>query len=361
MFLGVSVCVVGSRAQSSDTLRLSFVGDIMGHGPQIRAAQVVKDSLYDFSPNYRYVQPLLERADLAVGNLEVALMDKPPYTGYPRFRSPEDLARDLRYAGFDLLVTANNHSNDGGRSGVLNTIETLDEWGFYHTGTFVSQTMRDALYPLIVYKNDFKLVFLNATYGTNGIPTPAPVVVNEIDTAQIKADLALARLIRPDFVIMVMHWGDEYQRTESKAQRELARQLLHWGADAVIGAHPHVVQPVRYEYPLNDSTRTAGLVAYSLGNFISNQKKAHTDGGLLLEVELVRDDTGTRVGGFGYVPVYRHIRRGEDGRSTYFAVPPAALLDEAAVQDLQFTEADRAKRDTFYKNIRKHLGTGERQ
>ena len=351
---------VPSLTAQSDTLRLVFVGDIMGHGPQIRAAEVVRDSVYDFTPNYRYVRPLLERADFAVGNLEVTLTGRPPYTGYPRFRSPDALATALREAGFDLLVTANNHSNDGGRRGVVHTIEVLEREGFYHTGTFRDARMREALYPLIVYRKDFKLIFLNCTYDTNGIPTPAPTVVNEIDTAEIRRDLAVARQFAPDFTFMFIHWGDEYQRQESRAQRTLARHMLGWGADAVIGAHPHVVQPIRMEHPTDQEAFAPGLVAYSLGNFISNQRKPHTDGGILLEVDLVRDGAGTRVVAYHYTPVYRHIRQNADGSRTYFAVPPGVLDDAAALEDLNFTEADAKKRDAFYQSTREHLANDPR-
>jgi hypothetical protein len=103
----------------TDTLRLIFAGDIMGHTPQISSAEKIKNKEYDYTPCFQYVKPLLEQADIAIGNLELTLPGKPPYTGYPMFRSPDALAKALKEAGFDLLVTANNHSNDSRGAGVI--------------------------------------------------------------------------------------------------------------------------------------------------------------------------------------------------------------------------------------------------
>jgi len=183
--------------------KLLFVGDVMQHKPQIKAAEIIANESYDYESCFKYVSPIIKKADLAVGNLEVTLPGKPPYQGYPQFRSPDDLAKGLRFSGFDMMVTSNNHSNDAGKTGVINTIETLKNYGFYQTGTFKSQEERDLFYPLIVHKNNFQLGFLNYTYGTNGLKTKYPTVVNYIDTAIIKKDLALTNLINPDFTILV--------------------------------------------------------------------------------------------------------------------------------------------------------------
>ena len=101
--------LVLSQLSAQDKLKMIFVGDIMGHGPQIESAAIEPNKLYDYSPCFRFIAPLLEQNDLAIGNLELTLPGKPPYTGYPTFKSPDELPLALRVAGFDLLVTANNH------------------------------------------------------------------------------------------------------------------------------------------------------------------------------------------------------------------------------------------------------------
>ena len=93
----------------------------MGHTPQIHAAEIKKNKTYNYKPSFEYIAPIIRAADLAIGNLEVTLPGRPPYSGYPTFQSPDDLAKDLKWAGFDVLVTANNHSNDSGKRGCLAT------------------------------------------------------------------------------------------------------------------------------------------------------------------------------------------------------------------------------------------------
>jgi poly-gamma-glutamate synthesis protein (capsule biosynthesis protein) len=311
----------------TDTLRLIFAGDIMGHAPQITSARTAAGG-YDYAPCFKYVKPILERADIAIGNLEVTLPGVPPYTGYPMFRSPNELAKGLKSAGFDLLVTANNHSNDAHALGVTNTIETLRREGFLQTGTFKDQRDRDALYPLMLYKNGFKVALLNYTYDTNGVPTKAPTVVNLIDKAQIATDLAEARARKPHFIIVVMHWGLEYQLTENPVQREQVKFLIQNGADMIIGSHPHVVQPIKMERAtMPDGTEKEVLVVYSLGNFISNQLKPDTDGGILFQVDLLKQKGSpvVRLGENGIIPVWRYVHKNAAGKATYYALPIARV------------------------------------
>lgn len=326
-----------SQSDSTARIRLIFAGDIMGHGPQITAATLDSSKGFDYNPCFQFVAPTLEDADFAIGNLELTLPGKPPYTGYPTFRSPNALAPALRKAGFDLLVTSNNHSNDAGLNGIQQTIKTLQANGFYQTGTFADSLSREALYPLLVYKGVFKLAFLNYTYGTNGIPTPKPAVVNLIDEKSMQADLAVARQLEPDFIIVLVHWGNEYQLNESPQQSQLAKKLFEWGADLIVGSHPHVIQPIKeigYKRPEQDSAK--GIVAFSLGNFISAQKQSYTDMGLLFEVTLEKktEEKGAYLTDQNYIPVFRYIHRDISGKSQYYTIPVSYL--EGAVTDLPF-------------------------
>lgn len=335
---------------SSIEMTMVFIGDIMGHGPQIKSAQITKNESYNYSPCFQYISPILQKNDLAIGNLEVTLPGKPPYKGYPRFRSHDDLARDLRLAGFDMLVTSNNHSNDGGKEGVINTIKTLKEWGFYQTGTFRNQTERDMYYPLLVYKEGFKIAFLNYTYGTNGIKTKAPTIVNEIDEAQIQADLAQAKKLEPDFIIAMIHWGDEYQLNENKWQQGLAKKIFGWGADLIVGAHPHVIQPIK-QMP------DGKIIAYSLGNFISNQKQPNTDIGLMFEIALRKNKSTnkTHLARHNYIPIWRY-RKVENKKTTFMTLPISAF-ENGNEHLLDMPASDKKKMAASAKRIRKHLNT----
>ena len=341
----------------TDTLRLVFAGDVMGHLPQIKSAEVKVNEAYDYKPCFKYVKPILERADLAIGNLEVTLPGKPPYTGYPQFRSPDDLARDLAWAGFDILVTSNNHSNDAGKDGVIKTIETVKANGMFQTGTFKDIDERSALYPLMVYKNGFKIAFLNYTYGTNGIPTTAPVIVNLIDTVQMRKDLEEAKSMRPHAIIVVMHWGLEYQLAENAEQRQIAKFLLRHGADLIIGSHPHVVQPIKEETVTDIAGKVKkATVVYSLGNFISNQTKVHTDGGILFETSLIKNKTTGNIyfAEQRYIPVFRQLHTDASGKITYYALP-AFQYEGDAQRAPSVSPAQHLALKTFLTNTRNRL------
>jgi poly-gamma-glutamate synthesis protein (capsule biosynthesis protein) len=341
----------------TDTLRLIFAGDIMGHAPQIKSAEKVAGKKYDYTPCFKYVKPLLERADLAIGNLELTLPGKPPYNGYPMFRSPDALAEALKDAGFDILVTANNHSNDSRGKGLVSTINTLRSSGFQQTGTFKNAADRSASYPLMVYKNNFKLAFLNYTYGTNGVPTDPPTIVNLIDTAQIAKDLAEARARKPHFIVAVMHWGLEYQLSENEEQRRLAKFLIRNGADMVIGAHPHVVQPIRTEEAVKpNGTVKEAIVVYSLGNFISNQQQPHTDGGILFQVDLLKQKGSPRVtvANPGIIPLWRYVHKPAAGKSTFYALPVARMERNPDLIPDMAGDA-RNKMRQYAENLRKRL------
>ena len=356
LFIFISIFSNTLFAQEDSLLhfKLLFVGDVMQHKPQIKSAEIIPNKSYNYESCFKYVSPIIEKADLAIGNLEVTLPGKPPYQGYPQFRSPDDLALGLRLAGFDMMVTANNHSNDAGKIGVINTIKTLKSYGFYQTGTFKNQEERDLFYPLIIYKNNFKLGFLNYTYGTNGLKTKPPTIVNYIDTAIIKKDLDLANLIKPDFIIVIMHWGDEYQLIENKEQRDLAAWLFKNGADLIIGSHPHVVQPIK-EFPTKGATGKK-LVVYSMGNFISNQTKTNTDGGIMVEIDLVknRQTNQTILAHHHYIPVWRYIQKNKKGKRKYFVVP-ISNYENGKEGLLQMTKADIAAMKQFAKKTRNRL------
>ena len=341
----------------TDTLRLIFAGDIMGHAPQISSAEVVKNKQYNYEPCFRYVKPILEQADIAIGNLELTLPGVPPYQGYPMFRSPDDLARDLKNAGFDILVTANNHSNDGRGPGLTHTIHTLRDYEFMQTGTFLNDRDRSAHYPLMVYKNGFKIALLNYAYGTNGLPTSPPTIVNLIDKELIAKDLAEAVARKPHFIIVVMHWGLEYQLQENDEQRDLAQFLIKNGADMVIGSHPHVVQPIKMERVNMPGGETKeALVVYSLGNFISNQQKANTDGGIMFQVDLLKKkwDPNVTLGEYGVIPVWRYVQKPASGKSTYYAVPIGRVEANPTLIP-GMTSSDRAKMQSFANSVRKRL------
>lgn len=276
-------------------LTLVFAGDLMQHQGQIDAARTL--SGFDYSDCFKYVKEEINKADIAIGNLEVTLGGK-PYTGYPTFSAPDEYLQAIKDAGFDLLTTANNHCLDQGKRGLERTILMLDSLQLSHAGTYIDASARARSYPLFIEQNGFRITLLSYTYGTNGIKTMAPNVVNYIDKKQISADIDSARLRRPDAIIACMHWGNEYQSLPDKEQTSLADWLIEQGVTHVIGCHPHVVQPL--ELRTDSLTGQQHAIAYSLGNFISNMTGRRTDGGLLFKLELTKDTAHTYVSNCGY-------------------------------------------------------------
>lgn len=269
----------------SDTLRLLFVGDLMQHQGQIDAARTARG--YDYSACFAYVKEVISQADFAVANLEVTLGGK-PYRGYPAFSAPDEYLTAIHNAGFNVLLTANNHCLDRGRKGLERTLRLIDSLHIPAAGTYTDIEDRRTRYPLLLEKKGFRIALLNYTYGTNGIPVPSPAVVNLIDTTVIAQDIEKARQLHPDVLLACMHWGVEYQSLPGKEQQKLAQWLFAKGVDHIIGAHPHVVQPI--EVHTDSLTRQKRLVAYSLGNFISNMSARRTDGGLMLQMEFVKNE-----------------------------------------------------------------------
>lgn len=277
-------------------LSLLIAGDLMQHGPQIKAA-LQSDGTYDYTECFARIKPEIERADVAIGNFEVTLGGK-PYTGYPQFRAPDEYLQACIDAGFDILLTANNHCLDSRRKGLERTIAMMDSLGIPHLGTYVNQAERDKSYPYLLEKNGIRVVLLNFTYGTNGIALEAPNVVNLIDTAEIRRDIARAKELEPDAIIALPHWGIEYQQLPSPQQRELARWLIDNGVTHVVGGHPHVAQPLEL------SADSLHLVAWSLGNVISNQSKPNTYGGYMVKLELTKTVSPTPHTTLPYVENY---------------------------------------------------------
>jgi poly-gamma-glutamate capsule biosynthesis protein CapA/YwtB (metallophosphatase superfamily) len=351
LILLACICVLPLSAKTQDTLSLLFAGDVMGHTPQIKAAQTGANS-YDYGHCFAHIAPIVSSYDLAVANLEVTLPGIPPYTGYPMFRSPKALAESLKDAGFDMLVTANNHSADGRLVGVTGTLDALDSLGLMHTGTFRNKSERQSLYPLLFYRKGIKIALLNYTYDLNGMPIPPPTAINLIDTLQIGEDLALAASVKPDYTIVVMHWGLEYQTKESPEQRRQANFILRHGADIIIASHPHVVQPIKEEtVTLPDGQTKTGLVVYSMGNFISNQNKPETDGGIFFTMKLTKapNQAKAQLVETGYIPIWRYIKNPTSAKPRYLVIPDTK--EARTVVDT----ASQAKMDGYFEKIRRRL------
>ena len=318
LFISVFLSAESQSQQTSENkISLLFIGDIMGHDEQIWSAENRETHLYNYDDVFQYIKPVIADADIAIANFEVTL-GGPPYTGYPQFSSPDDLAVACKNAGIDYLVTANNHAADRGKKGIISTINKLDSIGIPHTGTFLNSSCHDSLTPLMIHKNGTSIALLNYTFSTNGIIVPEPVIVNMLDKELITRDINEAKDKNADFIILFLHWGTEYDTIPSKTQTDLAEYFQSIGVDMVIGSHPHVLQKmVRTK---NNVTGNNDVVIYSLGNFVSNQRKPKTDGGSMVRIELTRIGEKYSISNAGYYLtwVYTPI---EKYRKKFFILP----------------------------------------
>jgi poly-gamma-glutamate synthesis protein (capsule biosynthesis protein) len=281
----VSMALALSSPQEVDIV---FAGDAMMHTGQLEAAKR-GNGVYDYSYCFSAIAPYVSQADYAVVNLETPLA-KAPYSGYPQFNAPDSYAEALSAAGFDLFLTANNHTLDRRDRGLKRTVATLDSLGYAHIGTYTNVSERQQRIPFIVDIYGFKVGFLNYTFGTNGISVTTDAVVDYINADKIRADIAKTRREGAEIIAVAMHWGEEYTLVPVASERRWAKLLEDEGVDIIMGGHPHVVQPM--ELRTNHKTGKPFFLSYSHGNFISNMMTTDTRGGMLSRITLSRDDKG---------------------------------------------------------------------
>lgn len=298
------VNVDNTYTDSTKTITFCAVGDLMCHSTQYKYAQVNKDS-FDFKPVYKFVKPIIEKADFAIGNLETTLAGSDRgYSGYPNFNSPDEYLEAIKYAGFDLFVTANNHALDTGKKGALRTVQKITEYGLLDNGTNQNENERDSIKVYEV--KGLRFAFLSYTYGTNNAaPKGHKYLINNIDTQLIKGQLNLAKQLFPDLIMVYFHFGNEYERDPSKQQKEIVEKTISYGADIILASHPHVVQPIQ-KYKSEWGRIDSGFVAYSLGNFISNQRWRYSDCGVILNFTITQknNDSKLYLSDLSFVPTW---------------------------------------------------------
>jgi poly-gamma-glutamate synthesis protein (capsule biosynthesis protein) len=327
-----------------DSITLVFAGDMMSHMPQVKAAYNPQSKRHEYEHWFQFLKDTIASADFAIANLETPLGGE-PYSGYPMFSAPDAFAEDLKKVGFDILVTANNHTVDKGRKGLERTLSILDSLNILHTGSFRNQQEHDSTTPLMIEAKGVKIALLSYTYGTNGIPVPKPNVVNLIDHVQMEKDIVKARSLGAQIIIPIIHWGVEYQTYEHPSQVKTAEFLAVKGVDAIIGMHPHVVQPIKYV----KSNRDSIPVAYSLGNAVANMRDRYKDGGLFVQLTITIENDTPRITSFNDIPfwVWKGSSKEVKGIHGYYVIP------ESKISILPVGEAKKAK--VFFDDTRKIL------
>lgn len=295
------------------TARITAIGDIMVHSWQYNEAYNSETGEYDFYHNFTDVKKYFAEGDIVVGNLETVFAGADRgISDYPCFNTPDSFADALKDSGVDLVTTANNHCMDKGGEGLLRTIEILDEKGFDHMGTYADEQSRNKI--LIKNVNGINMAFLSYTYGTNGIPVPEKYMVNLMDEELIRSDIARAKALNPDIIIVMPHMGNEYETYTKDIFKDWADIMFDAGADIILASHPHVLQPMEVKTIKNaDGTERQGFIIYSLGNFISSQTTPPRNASIILNIDVsLTEGESFSIDKVSFTPIWTQFRNASD-------------------------------------------------
>ena len=261
-----------------------MVGDALIHGTVYGTAhRYANYNGYDFKPMLEHIKERVKDYDLAYYNQETILGGTElGLSTYPLFNSPYEVGDAFIDAGFNLVSLATNHTIDKGEKGVLNSRNYWNQQAdVLAAGSYSSFEERDKV--VIKEVNGIKYAFLSYTTYTNGliVPTGKEYLVNVYDEDLIKEEIARYR-DQVDLLMVAMHWGTEYMTYPTNEQKEISEYLASLGVDLIIGWHPHVIEPIEY---IDDT-----LVIYSLGNFISSQIGVERLTGLMLSLNIKKEE-----------------------------------------------------------------------
>ena len=299
----------------TEEITLVAFGDNLLHMPVVNSGKQ-EDGTYNYSHLFTHLQPKIKNADIAVMGQETIFGGAElGYSGYPLFNSPSDMGDSLVTEGFDVILHASNHVLDKGVRGIENT---LAFWKQYPDVAIlgINESVEKQSEVYIKDIKGTKIAMLNYTYGANGFMPPAgkEYLIKFINEEKIQKDATLAEN-NADFTVAFLHWGTEYSIIPTTAQKELAQKMCAWGVDLIIGAHPHVIEPVEW---IKADNGNSCLVYYSLGNFVSRQKETRNVLGAMADVTLTVSGDTVTISDAAFVPVVTHY----NSTSTEFAVYP---------------------------------------
>lgn len=325
-----------------ETISLSSIGDILIHNTVFWAAYDEKSKSYDFKPQFKYVKKYLGKSDLTIANLETTLGGaERGYSGYPTFNTPDEIVDALKDSGVDVLTASNNHRMDTGEWGFFRTVKTVREKGLEIVGIKASTNEKSYIIKDIkgikvgISNFSYQDGKINGLRTVNGIPVPKnidPLIdlvdfsnLNEVyktlenRVSEMKKDGA-------EVLVFCMHWGNEYQRTQSNEQQLVAKKLADLGVDVIFGGHPHVLEPMDFIH--SDISGKDTFVIYSQGNFISSQRQSrYTEDGIIVNVVIKKNfKTGKiEISYSDYMPTWVN-KRTVNGKLFYEIIPTEDVI-----------------------------------
>jgi len=290
-----------------DYITIIAVGDNLYHDVMVRYGEEG-----NYEEAYQEIRPLVYKADFAIINQETLLAGKDfGFSGYPLFNTPQKLGLAIAETGFNVVNHATNHIMDKGEKAVF---ATMDFWDTVPEVTVlgIHRSREQRAIPKLLSRNNITVGFLSYTYGTNGIRLPAdkPYLVSLIDTKIMAEEIDFLRPLC-NFLVVSMHWGEEYRHDYSQNQEKLALFLAEHFVDLVIGHHPHAIQPMEYIKRPDDKDM---LCFYSLGNLISAQARNPTMLGAMAYIRIKKQpdsdrEYGTIITEAGAIPLVTHYEK----------------------------------------------------
>lgn len=284
------------------TARIMAHGDLLYHLPILWGAEQL-DGNYDFSENFTYVKPWIEQADFAIADFEGTISSDMELAGYPLFNAPSVVASNIRDAGYDLVDLAHNHILDSHLSGLVSTVHTFRGVGVDTVGVYAEGNRSTA--PIYIREvNGIRIAVLAYAYGFNGLEVLLSQeeydgYLSDFNLEKMQAEIERAEK-EADITIVMPQTGVEYQLEPTEEQTSIYHQMIDWGADIVLGGHPHVVEPA--EILEKDGQRK--LIIYSMGNFLSNQRiesmedtpnAQWTERGVLMDITIEKENGQTSI------------------------------------------------------------------
>lgn len=342
------------RLDSFRSLQVMIAGNIYQNEEQIKNSYNQHKGRYEFNHELQYIQPVLNLGDISIANLKTSFSGDiaSPYS------SPDEFALALKYSGINVLTIANSNTANISVEALEHTQNMLKKMDIVSTGAYTSSVQRTGNSPLIIYRKGFRIALLDYAILANRSAVSEGIIINDTDKDVMKRDIHSARMLNSDFIIAYFDWGNNLQDIPSYTQQNLARWCFENGIGLVVGTHPNTVQSMEFIEYYYQAQPQIGLVVYSLGNLISSDTDLRNRNGIILDIELLKNNFTGKVtlGDYGFIPVWNYYDTiNEKGISKVYSLPSAAVQNGDVYKNIPYIEQRRAANSAF--EIRKTLGT----
>lgn len=342
----------------SVTATILSAGDVIMHDAVIQSGKINEDQ-YDYRNIFTKIKPYADAADFSIISYEGVVMDSDKnYTGYPLFNAPPAIMSAFSFAGFDMVNTGNNHCLDRKLNGLLESRNIIKQENMQVIGTF-----QDGAEPRYKIQdlNGIKVGFLSYTYGCNmneNLLTEEEqnAHLSLIDYEKIQTEIE-ALSPRVDLVVALLHWGVEYRHEATKDQKELADNMFQWGADIILGSHPHVVEPSEIR-EIDGETK---YLIYGMGNFLSNQigggkpnakNNDFTEDGMLINLTIEKDMTTGKTSLISVEHIPTWVYRYRENDNYQYTIHPIPSLDDTVFDGIDDNLAEKL-RNSYHRTMEK--------